>query len=297
VKLGIPKSIYMNEFDIIEKFFQCHTTNRSDVVLGSGDDCALLKVPTGNVLAVSIDTLLPDVHFPNDWNGYDTACKAIACALSDLAAMGAQPAWFICSLTLPNLNLPWIEAFANGLFDFSQRYNVALVGGDLTRGKSLSITITVHGFVPAELALRRDAAKVGESIYVSGKLGEPIYTNYHHIPLPQIELGLALRGKSLCAIDISDGLAADLSHILTASHVGARIDLAALPMINDLNSNYAEALTGGDDYQLCFTAAPGLVIKGHEITPIGVVEKELGLRLYAPDGSLFHLKKMGYQHF
>jgi thiamine-monophosphate kinase len=287
----------MNEFDVIKHFFQCRESIRSDVIVGSGDDCALLKIPEGNVLAVSTDTLISDVHFPADWDGYDTASKALACALSDLAAMAAQPAWFVCALTLPDINLHWLQDFANGLFDFAKPFELDLVGGDLTCGKSLSITITVHGFVPPTLALRRDAAKVGETVYVSGKLGAPSFAKYRHIPYPQINLGLALRGKSYCAIDISDGLAADLSHILKASHVGAHIDLASLPIIKELNNNYEIALTGGDDYQLCFTAPPGLVIDGHDVTSIGTIESELGLRLYAPDGALVELKKKGYQHF
>src|SRR5579872_141773 len=238
----------MNEFDIIKKFFQRQSLHRKDVILGSGDDCALLKMPEDQLLAVSMDTLISGVHFPKDLSAYEIGYKSLAVNLSDLAAMGAIPAWFTCGLSLPDFDENWCKEFSRGLFDLANQYHIELIGGDLTRSKILSITIQAHGFVPKELALRRDGAKIGDKIYISGKLGHAILKNYYHRPEPRINLGLALRGKAHSCIDISDGLIADLSHILESSKLGASIYMDKIPVVHQ------DALISGDDYELCFTA-------------------------------------------
>jgi thiamine-monophosphate kinase len=283
----------MNEFEIIKTYFQQESLHRKDVILGSGDDCALLKPPRDQLLAVSIDTLISGVHFPKDLSAYDIGYKSLAVNLSDLAAMAAEPAWFTCALTLPHVDEKWLKDFSKGLFDLANLYNVQLIGGDLTQGEILSITIEVHGFVPEKFALKRSGAKIGDAIYISGKLGYPVLNNYYYKPHPRVNLGLALRGKANSAIDISDGLIADLSHILKSSHVGASIYLDKIPMIHE------EALTAGDDYELCFTASSHLELElcKDQITCIGQIEEEKELRVYQSDGALVSFKKSGYLHF
>ncbi len=281
----------MNEFGIIKKYFQSSSSNRQDVVLGSGDDCALLNVPADQLLAVSIDTLISGVHFPLDFSPYDIGYKSLAVNLSDLAAMCAEPLWFVCALTLPNNNEAWLSEFSKGLFECAKKYNIQLVGGDLTHGDTLSITITVHGTVPEKYASKRSGAKVGDVIYLSGILGEALAKKYYYRPEPKIELGLALRGKIHSAIDISDGLVADVSHILKSSDVGASIFLEQIPLVCE------EGLTSGDDYELCFTGPENLIAEGHKIYPIGKIEAEKGLRIVKPDGSLLTVEKTGYKHF
>lgn len=281
----------MNEFGIIKKYFQQSPVNRSDVLLSSGDDCALLNVPPNQLLAVSIDTLISGVHFPVDFSPYDIGYKSLAVNLSDLAAMCAEPAWFVCALTLPNNDEAWLREFSNGLLDCAKKYKIQLVGGDLTRGNRLSITITVHGTVPEKQAVKRSGAKVGDYIYVSGKLGKAFAKKYYYRPEPKVELGLALRGKIHSAIDISDGLIADLGHILESSHVGARLFLDEIPL------ECEEGLTSGDDYELCFTGPEDLIIEGHKIYPVGKIESEKGLRILKKDGGFLNIEKTGYRHF
>ena len=287
----------MNEFDIIKKFFRQQSNHREDVVLGGGDDCALLKTPQDQLLAVSIDTLISGVHFPKDLAAYEIGYKSLAVNLSDLAAMGAEPAWFTCALSLPNFDENWCKDFARGLFDLADQYHIELIGGDLTRSKILSITIQVHGFIPEKSALRRDGAKSGDKIYISGKLGYGILKKYYHRPEPRINLGLALRGKAHSAIDISDGLIADLSHILESSNLGASIYIDKIPVVHE------DALTSGDDYELCFTAPAELKLESdpklsiYNISCIGQIESEKRLRVYKPDNTLWISEKLGYQHF
>lgn len=281
----------MNEFEIIKKYFRNQPLKRSDVILGSGDDCALLNVPPAQLLAVSIDTLISGVHFPDDLNPYEIGYKALAVNLSDLAAMGAEPAWFTCSLTLVDIDESWLSEFSRGLFDCSKKYTIQLVGGDLTRGQTLSITISVNGFVPEKYALKQSGAKIGDVIYVSGKLGEAHAKKYYSRPEPKIDLGMALRGKAHSAIDISDGLIGDLSHILKSSNVGASLFFDQIPMVSE------EGLTAGDDYELCFTGPANLKISGHEMYCIGKIEVEPGLRIFQKNGALYQLKKTSYQHF
>jgi len=288
----------MHEFDIIKKYFQKNISpKRTDIILGSGDDCALLMPPKNQLLAVSIDTLIEGVHFPKNLDAYEIAHKSLAVNLSDLAAMGASPAWYTCSLSLTTNynNSTWLKKFARGLKDIAHYYKISLVGGDLTKSKILSITIQVHGFVPKKFALQRNQAKPGDYIYVSGKLGKSILNNFTSRPEPRIQLGLALRGKSACAIDISDGLIADLTHLLTKSKVGATIYVDKIPLV------HPDGLYGGDDYELCFTGPKNLNLRNIdcEYTCIGKIENKRGLRIYLSEHNkkLYTIKKSGYQHF
>jgi len=316
----------MNEFEVIKKFFQKPMKPFNSVILGIGDDCALLKPIPGQVLAVSTDTLVEGAHFFSDTHPEDLGYKSLAVNLSDLAAMGATPAWATLALTLPEENENWLIAFCRGFFELANRYNVSLVGGDLTRGP-LTITIQIMGFTSEETALRRDKAKVGDAIYVSGTLGDAaaalaflkekkfsedqeslqILLNRLHRPDPRVELGLALQGKAHAAIDISDGLIGDLTHILEQSHVGATLFLDKLPLSGALrrmvsiDQAYEFALSGGDDYELCFTWPEHETFLSPLInlpcTCIGKIESCLGLRIVSKQGENYISRRRGYQHF
>lgn len=314
------------EFALIQQYF-AGGPSRPDVVLGVGDDAALLAPPPGAELVVSTDTLVAGVHFPEGTHPGDIAYKALAVNLSDLAAMGADPAWFLLNLTLPEADAHWLEAFSGGLFALARACGVALVGGDTTRGP-LSITITVHGFAPAGSAVRRRGARPGDRIYVTGLLGEAalglalwqqrlaVPEEYREAvasrflrPKPRIDEGRALRGLASAAIDVSDGLAADLGHLLAASGVGGRVGLAQLPVSAAYDSVFEAAgwdlaLAGGDDYELCFTLPPAHLQRFYALLPrfncgfthIGEVESETGLRFM--DGGRLHVPaRAGYDHF
>ncbi|MGE4366407.1 thiamine-phosphate kinase [Thermomonas sp.] len=261
------------EFDLIARIRR-RIAVRDDVALGIGDDCALLAPPPGMQLAVTMDTLNAGVHFPADTAPADIGWKALAVNLSDLAAMGAQPAWCTLALSLPQADAAWLEAFCDGFFALAQQHGIALVGGDTTRGP-LSIGIAAHGFVEPGMALRRDGARAGDEVWVSGTLGDaagalaqwqagaaiapPLRARLDR-PTPRVALGRALRGIASACIDVSDGLLADLAHITRASGVGADIEADALPASDALRETFAiDAMrrlqaTGGDDYELCFTA-------------------------------------------
>jgi thiamine-monophosphate kinase len=238
----------VGEFELIQHYFARQAAKRADVELGIGDDCALLTVPAGECLAVSTDTLVSGVHFFADVDPVALGHKALAVNLSDLAAMGAQPRWVSLALTLPNTDEAWLAGFAQGFHTLAAQHHVALIGGDTTRGP-LSITVSIKGTVPATQALRRSGAKVGDHIYVSGHLGAAalaVQQRLHHLsidavplrlcqhrmeyPQPRCELGLALRDIASSALDLSDGLAGDLMHILRASNVAAKIELTDLPV-------------------------------------------------------------------
>lgn len=320
----------LSEFNLIDRYFAGRGPRRGDVVLGVGDDCALLRVPEGMELAISIDTLVAGVHFPEDTPPAAVGHKALAVGLSDLAAMGAVPAWATLSLSLPTADEAWLEPFAAGLFALAEAHGVALVGGDTVHGP-LVITLQLHGHVPAGTALRRSGARVGDLIYVTGSPGDAglglavaqgrvnlPQEDAHYLrdrldyPQPRCELGQALRGLVSACIDISDGVAADLGHILEASGVGARLELERLPLspalrrsVSDDQQGWRLALSSGDDYELCFTLPPALAPDwerrcrelGCTATVIGVIEAEAGLRLQRPDGTLWPLARAGYDHF
>ncbi|WP_242006676.1 thiamine-phosphate kinase [Aerolutibacter ruishenii] len=313
------------EFDLIERIRRRAAT-RDDVVLGIGDDAAILQPPPGQQLVVAMDTLNTGVHFPEETAPADIGWKALAVNLSDLAAMGAMPAWCTLSLSLPHSDAAWVDAFLDGFLGLAQMHGVALVGGDTTRGP-LSVSVTVHGFVAPGLALRRDAARVGDEVWVSGTVGDaagalaqwtsgqPVASGLRDRldrPTPRVALGRALVGLVHACIDISDGLAADLAHVAQASGVSIDVHAPALPASEalvkafDVPRRMHLQATGGDDYELCFTA-PGasraaLVRIASEmaipLTSIGTVTAATAqLRLLDAAGRPWVPSRAGYEHF
>lgn len=305
----------MHEFDIIKRFFSHQPIHRDDVVLGIGDDCAIVKIPPHRDMVITTDTLVAGVHFPHETAAFDIGYKSLAVNLSDLAAMGATPAWFTLALTLPDANETWLNNFSEGLFKLATLHNVALIGGDLTKGP-LSITIQAQGFTPSNEALRRDSAQVNDLIYVTHTLGDAacaldllrkhcivpneLLTRLNR-PEPRIAMGEQLRHVANAAIDVSDGLAADLQHILEQSHVGAILYVDQIPLSDSLRNiiSYEEAiafaLNGGDDYELLFTTPTELNMEN--ITCIGKITKTPELDLRYTDGTKYEKKIEGYQHF
>jgi thiamine-monophosphate kinase len=319
----------LTEFELIKRYFDRAKPHRADVLLGIGDDGAILRVPEGMDLVVTMDTLVAEVHFSEDYPPEDIGYKSLAVNLSDLAAMGAEPAWVTLALTLPKADETWLEGFACGFFELASQHTLRLVGGDVTRGP-LSITVQAHGFVPRGSGLRRRGAQPGDAIYVTGTLGDAALAlaslqeqgklnaesrgylvSRLHRPTVRVQAGIRLRDIASSAIDISDGLIADLGHILEASGVGAVIETAALPLSPAMLSETSRergwrlALTGGDDYELCFTVPAGRVallesLRGEidcEVTCIGTIEAMPGLRCILPDGALLNPQRSGFQHF
>ncbi len=320
----------LGEFELIARYFSDigFTANKPHGIdLAGGDDCALLTPPAGQQLALSVDTLVADVHFPANGDAYFIAQKALRCNLSDLAAMGAEPFAFTLALSLPQADEEWISALSRGLYDCAREFNIPLIGGDTTRSPTPTITIQVIGALPSGAALLRSGAKPGDAIFVSGTLGDaraaldylalPLVElsnaqrfclKRYYIPTPRVALGIALRGIAHSAIDVSDGLAADLGHILERSRVGAEIDLGKLPLSAALQEHALArefATSGGDDYELCFTVAPHHKEKiaaiaqtlNVALTEIGCIVE--GDKLLARDslGALQALEKSGYNHF
>jgi thiamine-monophosphate kinase len=319
-----------NEFDLIQRFFNQEIKHRKDVILGIGDDAALLQVPLDQQLVVTTDTLVSGRHFPENTSPADIGYKALAVNLSDLAAMGAEPAWVLLALTLPNANDCWLKRFTEGFFPLMQHFQLQLVGGDITQGP-LTITVQAMGFVPCGKALCRIGASVGDCIYVTGTLGDAglaletiqkkdnfgltssqILAVMQRLnrPDPRVEIGLALRDVASSAIDVSDGLAADLGHILSANRVGAILQLEKLPLSNSLLGlararAWQLALSSGDDYELCFTVPESheralqqhLITLNIPYTCIGSIKKDPGLLLLDETGSVFCIDKSGFQHF
>ncbi len=315
----------MSEFNLILDHFTELGAYRADVKLGIGDDAALIELDEARQLVVAVDTLVAGRHFPLQTSAYDIGYKSLAVNLSDLAAMGADPSWMTLALTLPEADDEWLRGFARGLGDLAREYNVALVGGDTTRGP-LTVTVQLMGTVPAGEALRRDGAEPGDHIFVSGRIGEAalglacvqgrtslpatstrFFADALNRPRPRLELGRELRGWATSAIDVSDGLLADLSHILAASGVGARVDLAAVPVpgeIAELGADFSHLpLTAGDDYELLFTIHDTDVAEIEALarelklplTAIGIIEPVQGMR--DVDGEPLHLPVLGYDHF
>lgn len=329
----------MREFELIRKFFQHEQADllleekaQASVVLGIGDDCALLQIPPNKQLAISVDTLVADVHFPADAKPDDIAERALRTNLSDLAAMGAEPLWFTLALTLPKnseyLSEEWLRGFSRGLFRTANQYEIVLVGGDTTSGP-LSITIQAMGAVDSQNALRRDGASIGDFICVTNYLGDGAAalaviqnglqldeTHEHYLrerfyrPTPRLAEAHLLRSIASAALDISDGLVADLNHICEASDLGAVIDVENLPLspallaLNDVDQARTWALSGGDDYELCFTVPPekmpelAMLIAQEKInaTVVGEIITGSGVRCEL-DGETYELGSLGYQHF
>lgn len=319
----------LTEFELIQRYFNQAHSLRHDVVLGIGDDAAIVSPPIGKELVISVDTLHVGVHFEQHWSPADIGYRALAVNLSDIAAMAAEPAWVTLALSLPEVDEHWLAAFGQGFFTLADEYEVQLIGGDLVHGP-LSMTVQIHGIVEQGMALRRDAAQPGDIIYLTNHIGAAglallsLHTKkrlaaadhtaiMRHLfrPTPRIKLARALASSSHAAIDISDGLLADLSHVLRASDVGASITVECLPICPVVHqylpqdAAYELALTAGDDYELCITApvtkqaiVEGIGQRLHcPMTAIGKIEKQPGLRCLRNDGTPFKVTKTGYLHF
>jgi thiamine-monophosphate kinase len=324
------------EFELIRRFFE-RPADSGRALLGIGDDCALLAPDDDGVLAVSTDMLVAGRHFFDDVDPEALGHKALAVNLSDLAAMGARPRAFTLALALPQADEAWLGGLARGLFALADAHGCELVGGDTTRGP-LNLCITVMGSVPPELALRRDRARAGDDLWVSGTLGAAAWALARRLeagtwpapaeaplvrararlerPEPRVALGLALRGLAHAAIDLSDGLAGDLGHVLERSSaaagvaLGARIESARLPLDAALDGlpdarRLALALAGGDDYELLFTAPTGTrdavlaagACIGLTLSRIGRIESAPGVRLDGPDGHPIPFHARSFDHF
>lgn len=321
----------MTEPDLIEHYFnQSGLTGQpgctGGVVVGIGDDCALVSVPDGWQLAQSIDTLVEGVHFPVGIDPVLLGWRALAVSISDLAAMGARPHSFFLALTLPRVDTDWLAGFCQGMADLAARCSIPLVGGDTTRGP-LTISLHVQGIVSANQALRRNGARPGDTVYVSGTLGdaggalplvlkgatgiedgknasETLLLARYYQPQPRLTLGQWLVDQgATAAIDISDGLLGDCSHILQASGCGATLNSNALPISDALRAVYPEdrarslALTAGDDYELCFTAPASAIAESGSPIPvvaIGTVVEQAGICL---DGQFIDSSEGGFRHF
>ncbi|EOF5839071.1 thiamine-phosphate kinase [Salmonella enterica] len=318
------------EFSLIARYFDRVRSSRLDVETGIGDDCALLNIPEKQTLAISTDTLVAGNHFLPDIDPADLAYKALAVNLSDLAAMGADPAWLTLALTLPEVDEPWLEAFSDSLFELLNYYDMQLIGGDTTRGP-LSMTLGIHGYIPAGRALKRSGAKPGDWIYITGTPGDSAaglavlqnrllvaeetdaryFIKRHLRPTPRILHGQALRDIVSAAIDLSDGLISDLGHIVKASGCGARVDVDALPksdaMMRHVDAGQAQrwALSGGEDYELCFTVpelnrgALDVAIGqlGVPFTCVGQMSADVEGLNFVRDGMPVTFDWKGYDHF
>lgn len=306
------------EFDLIKRYFAVQPPRHSFNQLGIGDDCALLNVPAGYQLAVTTDTMVEKVHFFADADPEQLGHKLLAVNLSDLAAMGAEPFAVTLALTLPKVDESWLQAFSQGFLNLARQHKVDLIGGDTTSGP-LTLTVQAMGVVPQGKALLRSGARIGDRVYVSGQLGNAGLgfkikqgcacsnpeqaLNAFNMPQPRVAEGLALRGIASACIDISDGLAADLGHILETSHVGASLQWDTLPLSSQVldyieqSGDWRMPLTAGDDYELCFTVPADFVGQlPAGSCCVGVIEDEPGLRIERA-GRLEVLEAKGYEHF
>ncbi len=316
------------EFDLIREFFAHSAAGRDDVVLGVGDDCALLQPAAGMELAVTTDTLVEGVHFSNGADPEALGHKSLAVNLSDLAAMGATPSWASLALTMPSSDRNWLEGFSRGFLSLANKHGVVLIGGDTTSGP-LAISVTAHGLVKPGQALRRSGAAVGDQIYVTGTLGDAGlallarqggYTVESGLvqleqrldrPQPRLSAGAALVGIASAAIDISDGLLSDLGHICEASATGARLSLEQLPTSVQVKSylqqsgDWGTVVAAGDDYELCVVVprekqAELDSIKSSlecDFSLVGEIVAESGVNCIGSDGDVVTQLTSGYQHF
>ena len=305
----------MDEFDLIRRYFQSDAQSPG-VVVGIGDDGAILQTSPGTQQVQVTDTLVEGVHFPANVDAGDIGYRVVAVNLSDIAAMGARPRWMTLALTLWDKDESWVEEFAAGLLGAAAQYDVVLVGGDTTQGDSVVVTVHVTGEVSEGNAILRTGAQPGDTVFVSGTVGDAAaglelirqdvsdgaLAQRFLKPTPRIELGLALAGRAHAAIDISDGLVADLRKMLNASGTGAEIDIDTIPLSDalrarfDLDSAYQFAMTGGDDYELCFTAPAEAVADIGGITPIGAVTENSDL-VCRRDSRIVEVDMSGYRHF
>ena len=316
------------EFNLIKQYFTRPTPNTT---LGVGDDAALINLTKGTELAISADMLVAGTHFFADCDAFQLGWKSLAVNISDMAAMGANPKWATLAIALPDINNNWLAEFSNGFFACAEAFKVDLIGGDTTRGP-LTISVQIMGEVPIGQAIKRSGAKVDDEIWVSGKLGNAAIALQHllgnltlpesvfatcakglHSPQPRVTLGLKLRNMASSAIDISDGLLADLGHILKQSNVGATLNLCSVP-----HSTFIEfpiylqdkkflkmVLAGGDDYELCFTAPAEkheelLTLSQSiniELSCIGQITANSGLTLLDSYNEVINMKETGFDHF
>ncbi len=319
--------VALGEFELIRRFFNTPELafRRAGVLLGIGDDAAVITPSAGVQLLMSMDLLQENVHFPARCDGFLLGQRALLVNLSDLAAMGADPLCFTLGLSLPAVDEHWLDAFSCGLAQVAAAHNCPLVGGDITRGP-LGISIQVHGQAPVGTELRRSGARVGDVICVTGTLGDaaaalPFIVDGAELPAElsdawycpdsRVAAGLALRGLASAAIDVSDGLQADLGHILTASEVGAEVNVDELPLSETFRQTvppeqwYDLALTGGDDYELCFTVSPdqadqavkALAALGVNCSRIGRIVAGNGIRWFNNKGAGLTFRTRAYTHF
>lgn len=329
----------LGEFELIRRYFAAPEMDfaHADVVLGAGDDGAILSLPPGYQLVISMDTLNESIHFPVNADPFLLAQRCLLVNLSDLAAMGAEPVAFTLAISLPTADESWLAAFSRGLVKTAQAHHCPLIGGDTTRGP-LSVTIQVHGKVPAGKALLRSGASIGDAVYVTGELGDAAAALWwllddarldrsaldtlaidalqqaFYQPDARIDAGMALRGLASAVLDISDGLASDLQHLLAASArpaLGALIEADVLPLSETfrrcvpVTEQLALALSGGDDYELCVTvpetkeiaAIAALKGLGVRFTRIGYIDGGTGIRIQTTSGQQHPLSLKGYNHF
>ena len=318
----------MAEFSIIRQYFQSLTsqslasqslTSQASADVGIGDDCAVTSLPQDMQLVSCVDTLVAGRHFPLDTSAHAIGWKSVAVNLSDLAAMGATAHSILLALSLPKIEDAWLAEFSRGVAECCKSYNVQLIGGDTTQSPTLTISITALGWIKTGQAILRSGAQAGDLIVVSGEIGSAAYALRHpnsalqltlDYPKPQLALGQSLVGFASSMIDISDGLAQDLGHILSASQVGAEIQLEQIPIANELaqlsiDQRFADVLAGGDDYQLCFTISPDhfqrwqVQCAQSSVTPvtvIGQIQQDMTCH-YFYQKQKFTPEKSGYQHF
>jgi len=318
----------MPEFELIKRLqatiCAASAPYQSRCVLGIGDDAALMDVPAGRQLVACTDSLVEGVHFPADTPPAAVGHKALAVNLSDLAAMGAEPAWFLLALTLPSADADWLDGFATGMSRLAGESGIFLAGGDVTSGP-LNICVTAMGLVEPGQALTRSGARPGDLVVVSGRPGaaahalqvmrhggvaDPSERAALDYPAPRLGLGRALRGLATSCIDLSDGLLADLGHLLESAGVGAQVELKSLPCPRSMCSmpereRWPMQLSGGDDYELCFTVPSAKRSSvddlaqscGIELTVIGEITEGSGLVARQPDGSAYRPQTSGYEHF
>ena len=307
----------VDEFELIQTYF-ARAGEVAGVSTGIGDDGAVLQPEPGRELIAVIDTLVADVHFPDGTDPFDIAYRAVAVNLSDVAAMGGRPRWMMLALTLPSAKEDWLARFSEGLHTAATEYEVVLVGGDTTFGRSLVVSVQITGDVATGKAIKRNGAKVGDRIYVTGTPGDAAaglelllagtpdnYLSARFLrPNPRVDYGQSLIDIATAAIDVSDGLFGDLAKLLRASGVGGVLDLQHLPQSTQMAALFNEdewrrfALSGGDDYELCFTSSSASVPagRGFPVSRIGTVTDGDGL-ICRLDGELVPFVDSGYRHF
>jgi thiamine-monophosphate kinase len=329
-----PELPALSEFELIDRFFRDCGARRPDVALGVGDDAALLDCPPGMQLVATMDTLVQGNHFLRHFPAEAVGHRALAVNLSDLAAMGAKPAWALLALTLEKADPEWLTAFARGFGALARQHNVALVGGNTTAGP-LCISVQVLGHAPRPPAMLRSGARAGDVVFVSGHPGDSTaglafelgklkvdaaagitedvaayLRQRFHFPTPRVELGLRLREFASACIDVSDGLLGDAGKLAHASGCGVRIAWEQLPVSSQLVAAVGEqgaremALTGGEDYELCFAVSPESVPRMTERLPpqqwgyaaIGVLTASAGAEV-TRGGTVMEFSHSGWDHF